>query len=155
MATQTDDLLGIDQALETLDQTETVQVRPPESTPVEQADETAEFVVPESVGTPDGAGDLPRQMMGMLNAGIGQMATMEKVREFPEFFLRLAQTTGLRLLLLKRWTSGLQVFMEENIQLPAEAKKNAGTAGRPYPAPTPIFSRPSPMMLRSMPDPCR
>ena len=134
MATQTDDLQGIDQALEPLEFTEAEKVEQPKSVAVDQAPETEEFVVPESVGSPGGAGDLPRPMMGMINAGIGQMATMEKVREFPEFFLRLAQTTGLRLLLLKRWTSGLQVFMEENIQLPAEAKKKRRDGRAPIPS---------------------
>ena len=107
LATQTDDLQAVEEVIENLD----------------QATDNEDFVVPDPETPPSAADDLPLEMISLLRAGIDQMSSMEKVRDFPEFFLRYAQSTGLRLVLLKRWTSGLQVFMEENIQLPAEAKK--------------------------------
>jgi hypothetical protein len=133
LAIQTDDLQGIDQALDNLDQADEERVEPQDSPPPAAEPAAEEFVVPESTGPATG-GDLPRPLMAMLNTGIAQMAAMDKVREFPEFFLRLAQTTGLRLLLLKRWTSGLQVFMEENIKLPGEAKKKRRDGRAPIPS---------------------
>ncbi|MCK9995980.1 MAG: HDOD domain-containing protein [Candidatus Krumholzibacteria bacterium] len=117
MATQTDDLQVVDEVIANL----------------EPATDKAEFIVPEPETSPLAGDDLPLEMISLLRAGISQMSTMDKVREFPEFFLRLAQSTGLRLVLLKRWTSGLQVFMEENIQLPAEAKKKRRDGKAPIP----------------------
>ncbi len=117
MATQTDDLQAVEEVIENL----------------EQATDTEDFVVPETENPSMAADDLPLEMISLLRAGIDQMSSMEKVRDFPEFFLRFAQSTGLRLVLLKRWTSGLQVFMEENIQLPAEAKKKRRDGKAPIP----------------------
>jgi HD-like signal output (HDOD) protein len=117
LATQTDDLQAVEEVIENL----------------EQETGTEDFVVPETENSPMAADDLPQEMISLLRAGISQMAAMEKVRDFPEFFLRFAQGTGLRLVLLKRWTSGLQVFMEENIQLPAEAKKKRRDGKAPIP----------------------
>ena len=138
MATQTDEIQDIDQVLETLEQVDGELDEPQggqqDSAPGEQVPEAEEFVVPEPQSSTEKEGDLPRPMMALLNTGIAQMAAMEKVREFPEFFLRLAQTTGLRLILLKRWTSGLQAFMEENIQLPVEAKKKRRDGRAPIPS---------------------
>ena len=59
----------------------------------------------------------------LLQSGIVELSTMTRLKEFPEFFLRLARESGLRLLLLKRWSSGLQVFLEENVKLPPEARR--------------------------------
>jgi HD-like signal output (HDOD) protein len=138
LATKTDDLQDVDKVIETLDQVEQESVDQQDSGPAEPAaapaEDAADFVVPEMGTSPEVGGDLPLDMMSMLRVGIGQMSTMDKVREFPEFFLRLAQRTGLRLVLLKRWTSGLQVFMEENIQLPAEAKKKRRDGRAPIPS---------------------
>ncbi len=117
MATQTDDLQAVEEVIENLD----------------QATDNEDFVVPDTETLPSAADDLPLEMISLLRAGIDQMSSMEKVRDFPEFFLRFAQSTGLRLVLLKRWTSGLQVFMEENIQLPAEAKKKRRDGKAPIP----------------------
>ena len=117
MATQTDDLQAVEEVIENLD----------------QATDTEDFVVPETETPPMATDDLPMEMISQLRVGISQMAAMDKVRDFPEFFLRFAQSTGLRLVLLKRWTSGLQVFMEENIQLPAEAKKKRRDGKAPIP----------------------
>jgi len=117
LATQTDDLQAVEEVIENLD----------------QATDNEDFVVPDTETPPRAADDLPLEMISLLRAGIDQMSSMEKVRDFPEFFLRFAQSTGLRLVLLKRWTSGLQVFMEENIQLPAEAKKKRRDGKAPIP----------------------
>jgi len=134
LATQTDDLQGVDEVIETSEQVDQKSEDGPEAASPDPAEEVADFVVPEVGTSQEAAGDLPRDMMSLMRAGIGQMSTMDKVKEFPEFFLRLAQRTGLRLVLLKRWTSGLQVFMEENIQLPAEAKKKRRNGRAPIPS---------------------
>jgi HD-like signal output (HDOD) protein len=134
LATQTDDLQVVDEVIETSEQVDQEPEDGPEAASPDPAEEATEFVEPE-IGTSQEAGiDLPLDMMSLMRAGIGQMSTMDKVKEFPEFFLRLAQRTGLRLVLLKRWTSGLQVFMEENIQLPAEAKKKRRDGKAPIPS---------------------
>jgi HD-like signal output (HDOD) protein len=117
-----------------LEQTDVMVEDPQDSAPAVEGLEEEGFVLPEAESPAAGGGDLPQGMMAMLRSGISQMSSMEKAREFPEFFLRLAQHTGLRLILLKRWTSGLQVFMEENIQLPAEAKKKRRDGRAPIPS---------------------
>ena len=128
LATKTDELQGIDEKIETLDQCEQEPSDQQDPAPAEPAQDAADSIVPEA------GGDLSLDMMSMQREGIGQMSAMNKVREFPEFFLSLAQRTGLRLVLLKRWTSGLQVIMEENIQLPAEAKKKRRDGRAPIPS---------------------
>jgi len=105
LATQTDDLQGVDEMLATLAEKNDVSVE-------------------ESTQDP----------MALLRVGIDEISSMGQIKEFPEFFLRLAQRTGLRLVLLKRWTSGLQVFLEENIQLPQEAKKKRRDGKAPIPS---------------------
>jgi HD-like signal output (HDOD) protein len=72
--------------------------------------------------------------LALMRAGIDEMSAMTSMKEFPEYFVRLARRTGLRLLLLKRWTSGLQVFLEENIQVPDEAKKKRRDGRAPIPS---------------------
>jgi len=134
LATQTDDLQVVDEVIETSEQVDQEPEEGPEAACSDPAEEATEFVEPEVGASPDAGIDLPLDMMSLMRAGIGQMSTMDKVKEFPEFFLRLAQRTGLRLVLLKRWTSGLQVFMEENIQLPAEAKKKRRDGKAPIPS---------------------
>ncbi|MCP4292890.1 MAG: HDOD domain-containing protein [bacterium] len=62
-----------------------------------------------------------------------QMTNFTKLKDFPNFFAQLADDTGLRLVLLKRWTSGLQVFMERNIKLPADAKRKGRDGRAPIP----------------------
>jgi len=104
LATQTDDLKGLDEILDTLDQ---------------KNDESVEEPVLDD--------------MARMQVDFDELSGMGQIKEFPEFFVRLAQRTGLRLVLLKRWTSGLQVFLEENIQLPQEAKdkRRDGRASMP------------------------
>lgn len=69
----------------------------------------------------------------LVQAGIAELTTMSKLKDFPEFFLRLARQSGLRLLLLKRWSSGLQVFLEENVKLPPEARRKRRDGRAPIP----------------------
>ncbi len=64
---------------------------------------------------------------------LDELTGFTKLKDFPEFFGRLADETGLRLVLLKRWTSGLQVFMERNIKLPADAKRKGRDGRAPIP----------------------
>ena len=105
MPTQTDDLQGVEELLDTLAQNNDGSVE-----------------------------EHTRDGMALLRVGFAELSDMGQIKEFPEFFLRLARRTGLRLVLLKRWTSGLQVFLEENIQLPEEAKKKRRDGKAPIPS---------------------
>jgi len=78
-------------------------------------------------------GDLGRDNMSLLRAGVAELSTAAKLKDFPEYFSRLAERTGLRMLLLKRWTSGLQVFLEVNIKMPADAKRKRPDGRAPIP----------------------
>ena len=100
------------------------------SAPTSQA-AMSEFAAQGKVTLPDPRirGDLDTDQMSLLRSGFAELASFSKHKPFPEYFARLAENTGLRLLLLKRWTSGLQVFMEKNIKMPAEAKRKR-TDGR-------------------------
>jgi HD-like signal output (HDOD) protein len=69
----------------------------------------------------------------LLRERLGDIASLTRPREFPEFFARFAEQTGLRMLLLKRWTSGLQVFMETNMRVPPEARRRAPDGRAPIP----------------------
>ena len=118
LATQTDDLQAVDEVLDNLDQMEAQE----------------EHVVPAAPAGSGGGEELPSDLMSLLRVGLSEMTAMDQVKDFPEFFLRLARRTGLRLVLMKRWSSGLQVFMEENIQLPAEARKKRRDGKAPIPS---------------------
>ena len=84
------------------------------------------------VGGPS-VGPLSRDLMSLLRAGMSELSNFTQMKEFPEYFLRLSNRTGLRLLLLKRWTTGLQVIVERNISLPDEAKKKRPDGKAPIP----------------------
>lgn len=71
---------------------------------------------------------------GALLAGIAELSTMTRLKEFPEFFVRLSRHSGLRLVLLKRWSSGLQVYLEENVKLPPEARRKRSDGRAPIPS---------------------
>jgi HD-like signal output (HDOD) protein len=71
---------------------------------------------------------------GLVQSGIAELATMTRLKDFPEYFQKLARQTGLRLLLLKRWSSGLQVFLEENVKLPPEARNKRRDGRAPIPS---------------------
>jgi len=64
---------------------------------------------------------------------IAAMTALRDVKDFPAVFVDVARKTGLRLVLLKRWTSGLQVFLEENISLPEEARQKRRDGKAPIP----------------------
>lgn len=83
---------------------------------------------------PDGRGDIGSDNMALLRAGISELSTMTKLKDFPLYFCRMAERTGLRMLLLKRWTSGMQVFLEQNIKMPVEAKRKRQDGRAPIPA---------------------
>jgi HD-like signal output (HDOD) protein len=72
--------------------------------------------------------------MGTLRHGMVELTAFTKLKDFPEYFGKLAEKTGLRMVLLKRWTSGLQVFMEKNIKLPADAKRKGRDGRAPIPS---------------------
>lgn len=74
------------------------------------------------------------ELAAALQAGIAELSTMTRLKEFPEYFVRLARQSGLRLLLLKRWSSGLQVFLEENVKLPPEARRKRRDGRAPIPS---------------------
>jgi len=81
-----------------------------------------------------GRGDIGSENMALLRAGISELSMMTKLKDFPLYFARLADRTGLRMLLLKRWTSGMQVFLEHNISMPAEAKRKRKDGRAPIPS---------------------
>jgi len=72
-------------------------------------------------------------LMSLVRAGVAELANLPKTKDFPPFFARLAAKTGLRMLLLKRWKSGLQVIMEQGVSLPAEAKQKRADGRAPIP----------------------
>ncbi len=73
-------------------------------------------------------------IMPLLRRGIAELGALTQPKEFPVWFSHFAEQTGLRLLLLKRWTSGLQVFHETNLRLPREAKQKRGDGRAPIPS---------------------
>jgi len=94
------------------------------------ANDTKDLSVDIVAETAGGAGwnarDLERE-------GIAAMNRLRDVKDFPALFVDVARRTGLRLVLLKRWTSGLQVFLEENVSLPEEAKRKRRDGRAPIP----------------------
>jgi len=71
--------------------------------------------------------------MALLTATLAELDAVERVADVPSVFVRLAERTGLRLLVLKRWRSGLQVVAEHNISLPQEAKQKRPNGRAPIP----------------------
>ncbi len=88
---------------------------------------------PEASVSPEIRDDMGVEAMSLLRAGISELSTMAQFKDFPNYFVRLSARSGLRMLLLKRWTTGLQVFLEENIKLPAEAKRKRPDGRAPIP----------------------
>jgi HD-like signal output (HDOD) protein len=99
---------------------------------------------PATVGTaaadaPDLASD--PTSLALVRAGIAELGRLQQVKDFPGFFARLAKRTELRMLLVKRWASGLQVLMEENVTLPSEVKRRRSDGRAPIPVtPDDIFA---------------
>ena len=71
--------------------------------------------------------------MSLLRAGMSELDTAAQVKDIPRFFVRLAGRTGLRLLLLKRWRTGLQVYHQEGIELPKLALERLPDGKAPIP----------------------
>jgi len=74
-----------------------------------------------------------RDALVLMRAGLAELDGLAKPAEFPNFFARFAGRTGLRMLLLKQWRSGLQVCAERNISLPEEAKNKRPDGRAPIP----------------------
>lgn len=75
-----------------------------------------------------------RADLGRVQSGLAELATLGRPKDFPEFFVKWARQNGLRLLLLKRWSTGLQVFVAENIKMPEEAKRKRRDGRAPIPS---------------------
>ena len=150
MTTKTKDLQEILQTLDTLQSRVQELTADEAKSEPEKAHEAPPVAVevmnvaqqPQASDTPDGhlltqfsgaRGDVSVETMSLLRAGIAELSTMSQFKHFPAYFVKLASRTGLRMLLLKRWTTGLQVFLEENIRVPAEAKKKRADGRAPIP----------------------
>jgi HD-like signal output (HDOD) protein len=72
--------------------------------------------------------------LALVRAGLAELNSLTKPAEFPDFFGRIATRSGLRMLFLKRWSSGLQVFLERNIKLSSEAKGRRSDGRAPIPS---------------------
>jgi HD-like signal output (HDOD) protein len=75
----------------------------------------------------DAPGQPPARAIGgdafvALRAGLAELDALTKPADFPRFFARFAGRTGLRMLLMKRWRTGLQVCAERNVAMPEEAR---------------------------------
>jgi HD-like signal output (HDOD) protein len=80
------------------------------------------------------AGERCHDPLALVRAGLSELNSLTKPAEFPEFFGRVASRGGLRMLFLKRWSSGLQDFLERNVKLPAEAKSRRSDGRAPIPS---------------------
>jgi len=91
-------------------------------------------------GEPGGApaaraeGERCQDPLALLRAGLADLNSLTRPAEFPDFFGRIAARGGLRMLFLKRWSTGLQVFLERNIKLPPEAKTRRSDGRAPIPS---------------------
>lgn len=72
--------------------------------------------------------------LALVRAGLAELNGLARPADFPEFFGRIAARGNLRMLFLKRWSSGLQVFMERNVKLPAEARTRRSDGRAPIPS---------------------
>lgn len=115
--------------------TESDQGQSPDSGPVATAVAESPLPDPAPLQTSDYSREMPdASSMNILRQGMNDLTAFTKLRDFPEYFATLAEKTGLRMILLKRWTSGLQVFMEKNIKLPADAKRKSRDGRAPIPS---------------------
>lgn len=72
--------------------------------------------------------------LALVRAGLAELNCLTRPAEFPDFFGRVAVRGNLRMLFLKRWSSGLQVFLERNIKMPPEAKTRRTDGRAPIPS---------------------
>ncbi|MGD9547058.1 MAG: HDOD domain-containing protein [Candidatus Krumholzibacteriia bacterium] len=132
MATSTPELQDILTTLDRL-QTRVRELTDPAAVPAAPG--------PEQAAAPQGvpAGDL--KLMARLSQGMSDLTHLQSTKEVPGFFVKFVRETGLRLLLLKRWTSGLQVYVEEGLNLPEEARRKRPDGRAPIPvSKTDIFA---------------
>ncbi|MEZ4387609.1 MAG: HDOD domain-containing protein [Candidatus Krumholzibacteriia bacterium] len=80
--------------------------------------DTAVAGEPAGPETPDGV-----DPMVLLRATLAEVDVAQRASDIPGIFRRFAERTGLRMLVIKRWRSGLQVVAEHNINLPEEAHR--------------------------------
>ena len=137
MATKTNELQNILEALDSLQSrvqelTSGDDNAVPAGSPAMEPNRGAEsgIIVSPLAGA---SGEVGVEAMALLRSGMAELMTMSQFKDFPTYFVRLAGRTGLRMLLLKRWTTGLQVFLEENIKMPAEAKRKRHDGRAPIP----------------------
>lgn len=71
--------------------------------------------------------------LAVLRAGMAELDALTELKEVPQVFARFAARTGLRLLLLKLWRSGLQVVEARGISLPGEAFHKTREGRAPIP----------------------
>ncbi len=69
----------------------------------------------------------------LLRAGLAELDGLTRAADFPAVFARLAMRTGLGMLVLKQWRSGLQVVAERNHALPEEARQRRPDGRAPIP----------------------
>jgi HD-like signal output (HDOD) protein len=135
LAQKTEELQDILQALDSL-QSRVKELTGPEATvPAQAAPQEPAAGLPdlEPDELPTVRGNLSADHLSLLKLGVQELNRLSKLKDFPLFFDRLAEKTGLRMVLLKRWTSGLQVFMERNIKMPGEAKRKRRDGRAPIP----------------------
>jgi len=137
LSTETSELQDIQQTLARLQ----ARVRDLSDEPDAGADQGPSAAAPKAPVRAVSAGndglaatELSPTRQGALLAGIAELSTMTRLKEFPEFFVRLSRHSGLRLLLLKRWSSGLQVYLEENVKMPPEARRKRRDGRAPIPS---------------------
>jgi len=80
-----------------------------------------------------GPGTILKDSMSLLRSTVAELDACQEPSEVPAVFSRFASRTGLRLLVLKRWRSGLQVVAEQNITMPAEAREKLPNGRAPIP----------------------
>ncbi len=71
--------------------------------------------------------------LALLRASFAEMNGLARPADYAEFFAQVASRANLRMLLLKRWRSGLQVILERNVALPQEAKSKRTDGRAPIP----------------------
>lgn len=61
------------------------------------------------------ARDAAEELRNLMQAGFAALEAAEDLKAVPRFFARFAHENGLRMLLLKRWNSGLEVLLAEGL----------------------------------------
>ncbi len=115
----------------------------PESRPVPEPtsrSQQPESPSPEPAPEPPAAGPGPAEagpdldLLTSLRKGLAELAAAKQVKDIPHIFTGLASRYNLRLVVLKRWRSGLQAYHQEGITLPAEATQKRPDGRAPIPS---------------------